>query len=269
MKRMRPRKRWGQNFLKDRGFIQRIIEAPQTGQPRLVIEIGPGKGAITDGLIKQSDHYIGIEIDPMLAEKLLERYGDRNDFQLLQDDILDVNIADLILQYPNLKPVVIGNIPYNITSPILFKLFDNADIIEEAIIMMQKEVGQRLHAKPATKDYGLLAINGQLFSDVEYLFTVPAGCFYPKPKVDSAVLRFIFKKGIRDTFSDFGLFRKLIRHCFQQRRKMLRKSLSGLLAPDLIGKLDIDLTLRPERLSIDDWRELSESVYRLQQEQGA
>ncbi len=256
-----PKKRLGQNFLTDKNIARKIINAIDVPVPRLIIEIGPGQGALTDLLLDSGDQYLGIEIDPGLAEILQKRFSTASNFMLLKKDFLDVDISKITNQFSGKNVVVIGNIPYNITSPILFKLFDNADILTQSILMMQKEVGQRLSASPSTKAYGLLAINSQLFAEVRPLFTVPAKLFFPKPKVDSVVVKLDFKKNVREAFADFELFRKVLRHCFQHRRKMLRKTLSMLFSPTLLTKLGADLTRRPEQLSISEWRELTNSIY--------
>lgn len=263
----RPKKKWGQNFLKDKNIARKIVAASGATANGLVIEIGPGPGALTDLLLDTGAHYLGVEIDSQLAEGLRERFSDNPRFSLLEADFLETDLSAIIQQHPGKNPLVAGNIPYNITSPILFMLFDHADELQSAVLMMQKEVGERLRARPGSKEYGLLAINGQLFADVKYLFTVPAKLFFPQPRVDSAVLKFTFKKGVRDQFADFQLFRKILRHCFQHRRKMLRKSLSMLFSSMLLSKLSVNLTRRPESLSIPEWRELAESIHGfLQQE---
>ena len=267
MSGIRPKRRWGQNFLNDANISRKIVAAAlDAPAPRLVIEIGPGQGALTGMLLASGDPYLGIEVDPQLADLLTVRFAGEPQFNLLQEDVLNVDLTRAA--NPQKSTVLAGNIPYNITTPILFHLFDAADHIFHAVLMMQKEVGDRLVAQPNSKAYGLLAINSQLFADVERLFTVPASVFSPRPKVDSVVIRLRFKKGVRDQFSDFDLFRKVIRNCFQQRRKMLRKSLSILFPSTLLHKLDANLTLRPEQLTIPQWIDLTEAIYRhLKEEQ--
>lgn len=263
----RPKKKWGQNFLKDKNIARKIVAASGANAGGLVIEIGPGQGVLTDLLMDSGAEYLGVEIDPHLAKELRERFSDNPRFSLLEDDFLETDLSGIIQQYPGKTPLVVGNIPYNITSPILFKLFDHADELQAAVLMMQKEVGERLRAHPGSKEYGLLAINGQLFAEVKYLFTVPAKLFFPQPQVDSALLKFTFKRGVREQFADFQLFRKILRHCFQHRRKMLRKSLSMLFSSLQLSKLSVNLTRRPESLSIPEWTELAESIHHLLQQE--
>ena len=262
MMQNRPKKKWGQNFLKDKNIARKIVRAAQATPENLIIEIGPGRGALTDLLLDCGAPYLGIEIDPRWATELRERFSAHPNFTLMEQDFLETGLAEVFQRYPGKKPLIIGNIPYNITSPILFKLFDHADDLQTAILMTQKEVGERLKAPPATKDYGLLAINGQLFAEINYLFTVPARLFFPQPKVDSAVIKFRFKKSVQTQFRDFPLFKDVLRHCFQHRRKMLRKSLSMLFPSLQLSKLSVNLTRRPESLSIPEWVELAESIHR-------
>lgn len=260
MARTGPKKKWGQNFLSDPNIARKIVAAAgEISGP--VIEIGPGQGALTGLLLAAEQPYVGVEIDPALAESLRERYGHLPHFRLIEGDFLDLDLAALAGEHP-LAPVVMGNIPYNITSPILFRLFDHADLLDRAVLMMQKEVAERLRAPVGTKAYGLLAINAQLFAEVDYRFTVPPHLFFPAPKVSSAVLQLRFRKGVPGQFSDFPFFRKILRHCFQHRRKMLRKSLSMLFSAALLSTLNADLTRRPEQLSIPEWQQLSESIHR-------
>jgi 16S rRNA (adenine1518-N6/adenine1519-N6)-dimethyltransferase len=263
----RPKKKWGQNFLKDKNIARKIVAASDANADGLVIEIGPGQGVLTELLLASGAQYLGVEIDPYLVNELRERFSEYPKFSLLEEDFLETDLSDIIQRYPGKNPLVVGNIPYNITSPILFKLFDHADVLHSAVLTMQKEVGERLRAHPGSKEYGLLAINGQLFADVKYLFTVPAKLFFPQPQVDSAVLKFTFKKGVYKQFVDFQLFRKILRHCFQHRRKMLRKSLSMLFSSLLLSTLSVNLTRRPESLSIPEWTELAESIHRLLQQE--
>ncbi len=257
-----PKKRWGQHFLTDKNIARNIVAAAvEVLPPRLIVEIGPGAGVLTELLIPEAIQYIGVEIDPVLAGRLRERFASLPNVRIMEADFLEIDLAKLVKPFPGLHTVVVGNIPYNITSPILFKLFENADRIDEAVLMMQKEVAQRLVAQPGSKDYGLLAINSQLFSQVKYLFTVAAHLFYPPPKVESAVVRMKLKRNVPQQFSDFELFRQITRHCFRHRRKMLRKSLSMLFSPELVRTLGADLTQRPEELSIEDWKKLSEMIH--------
>lgn len=256
-----PKKRWGQNFLQDKNIARKIVAALEAKPSTPVIEIGPGPGALTGFLLQTGAPYCGVEIDSRLAGVLRQRFSGYPNFTLAEADFLQWDLAAALRERPQTPPRLVGNIPYNITSPILFKLFDHADDLETAVLMVQKEVAERLIARPAGKEYGLLAVNGQLFAEITLLFRVPASRFFPRPKVDSAVIKLDFKKEVKAQFPDFQLFKTVLRHCFQHRRKMLRKSLSMLFPAAFVTTLDFDLTRRPEQLSIPEWKTLTELIH--------
>jgi len=262
-----PKKRWGQNFLRDANIGRKIASALQTPPPRLVLEIGPGQGMLTRFLLETTQRYIGVEIDPGLARALQSQFGGRPEVQIIQQDILTLPLRHILGLEPGLHRAVIGNIPFNITSPIIFKLLDLADILNEAVLMVQNEVAERIVSAPSTKDYGLLAIHCQLCARVEKLFRVPARLFHPVPGVDSAVIRFTFLENGRNRVRDFPLFQQMLRSSFQQRRKMLRNSLTGLLSRAHLTKLTVDLSRRPEELSLSEWIALANHLARLQNEE--
>lgn len=263
MQKTYPKKRFGQNFLKDKNIAWKIVKAIDAKKPIFIIEIGPGRGVLTEFVLEDVEKYIGVEIDPLLIEFLQSRFSGNEKFSVIQQDFLEFDLKEIFKKFPGHSKIILGNIPYNITSPILFKLFDQADILDQAVLMVQKEVGNRIRAKEGNKDYGLLAIFSQLFADVDYLFNVPAKLFYPKPKVDSAIIRFRFHKKVKEGFEDFELFRKIVRTCFQHRRKMLRNSLSQLFSEDVLSKLNLSLSQRPEQLSIQEWRDLFRLIYQI------
>lgn len=263
MQKIFPKKRLGQNFLTDKNIAQKIVRAIDAPKAIFLIEIGPGRGILTEFILKNVDKYLGIEIDSSLIELLQDRFSEHTNFSLIQQDFLEFDLEKTLKKFPNHSKIILGNIPYNITSPILFKLYDYADSLYQAVLMVQKEVGNRIRAKEGRKDYGLLSIFSQLFADVDYMFNVPAKLFYPRPKVDSAVIKFLFYKSVKDGFADFELFKKVVRTCFQHRRKMLRNSLSQLFSEDVLSKLSLSLSQRPEQLSIDQWRELFQQIYQI------
>lgn len=261
MRRTYPQKRLGQNFLKDKNVARKIVKAIDAPRPRLIIEIGPGTGVLTEFALQETERYLGVEIDQSLNETLQTRFSGHSNFSLVSQDFLEFDLALALSEYPDHSKVILGNIPYNITSPILFNLFDYADSLDQAVLMVQKEVGNRIRAKPGGKDYGLLSIFSQIFADVSYLFSVPAKLFFPKPKVDSAIIKFQFREEAKDGFEDFELFRRIVRTCFQHRRKMLRKSLSQLFSLDVLTKLGTSLSQRPEQLSINQWKEICQQIH--------
>lgn len=263
MQKIFPKKRFGQNFLKDKNIARKVVNAIDAPHPRLVIEIGPGGGALTGFVLNEAETYLGVEIDPSLSAILRSQFSENRNFFLVQQDFLQFDLAEALKEFPDHSKIILGNIPYNITSPILFKLFDQADSLDQAVLMVQKEVGNRIRAKEGSKDYGLLSIFSQLFAEVSFLFNVPAKLFFPKPKVDSAILKFRFRKKVKDGFADFELFRRMVRTCFQHRRKMLRNSLSQLFSEDVLSKLSVPLSQRPEQLSINQWKDVFHQIHQI------
>lgn len=255
----RPLKRFSQNFLINPHYPVKIVEALQIQSGDWVIEIGPGKGALTRHIVDaQPRRFFAVEIDQQLAQLIREEFGPAVD--VIGDDFLnfDFHNPDVI---PERKYKTIGNLPYHITSPIIFKLIDNYQRIDQAVLMMQKEVAQRLTASPGNKDYGILSVISQTYSKVEYLFEVKRGNFYPVPKVDSAVLRLSFYETIQD-IDDEAFYRRLVRLVFNQRRKMLRNSLSRIFEKSIVYSLTPHyLNRRPEELTVEEFKSLVNELF--------
>lgn len=249
---IKPRKSLGQNFLTDHGIIEEIVSCLEANRDQPVVEIGPGTGALTSLLVNRYNRFRAIEIDERAVEVLKRQHAG---IDIMQMDVLD---AGWLLSLPSgERTAVIGNLPYYITSPILFLLIDNRERFSEAVIMVQKEVAERLVAKPGTKAYGILSVQLQLAASVEYKFTVPRTAFYPQPNVDSAIIRLIFDRPVPNV--DGEHLRKVIRQAFSQKRKMLRNTLS----PIMQGKnLDgWDLSRRAETLSLDEFVQLAKDLF--------
>jgi len=245
------RKKWGQNFLVDPNIVKKIY---QTINPKItdnIIEIGPGEGALTQIILPKVNDMISIEIDPLLIDKLSSSVMLKN-LKIVHEDILKTNIYDLEIDNP---ARVIGNIPYNITSQIIFWLIEQLDYWSDAFIMVQKEVAHRLVAEAGTKEYGRLTVVVGAYLDVEYCFTIPPTVFIPRPKVDSAFIRFSKKKNALIDDHKYIRFNKLVRAAFNQRRKMLKNSLSSWDISDKV-KEEIDFSRRPETLSIKEFASL-------------
>jgi 16S rRNA (adenine1518-N6/adenine1519-N6)-dimethyltransferase len=245
------RKKWGQNFLVDPNIVKKIY---QTIDPKItdnIIEIGPGEGALTQIILPKVNDMISIEIDPLLIDKLSSSVMLKN-LKIVHEDILKTNIYDLEIDNP---ARVIGNIPYNITSQIIFWLIEQLDYWSDAFIMVQKEVAHRLVAEAGTKEYGRLTVVVGAYLDVEYCFTIPPTVFIPRPKVDSAFIRFSKKKNALIDDHKYIRFNKLVRAAFNQRRKMLKNSLSSWDISDKV-KEEIDFSRRPETLSIKEFASL-------------
>jgi 16S rRNA (adenine1518-N6/adenine1519-N6)-dimethyltransferase len=256
----RPKKSLGQNFLHDANVARKIVRALDLQHADRVLEIGPGKGALTSLLLLELPRLSAIELDNELAGQLNAAFGER--LILYNDDVLDVDLRSLALDGHG-KFRIVGNIPYNITSPILFWIIDSSDVVADCTLMMQREVAQRLVAEPRTKDYGILSVFAQYYATPKLLFTVSPRSFYPVPDVISAIVSLNFEtpRGIRA--ANDSTFRALVRGTFGKRRKTLRNGLRSLDVPSaLIDTVSINLDRRPEELSVAEFvvlaNELSE-----------
>ncbi len=250
----RPLKRLGQNFLTSVHIQKKIVAALEITPADVVLEIGPGKGALSEHIIAgKPKAFYAVEVDRRWCDHLDERFAGR--IAILNEDFLELDLKRF-----GARLKIIGNIPYNITSPIFFKLVEEHAIIHSAVLMVQKEVARRLTAPPGGKDYGILSVVAQSYAAVRYLFEVRRGNFFPRPEVDSAVIRLVFHKTL-DGADNAELFRRIVRHCFNYRRKMLRNSLSRIFDKSIVYSLTaIDLNLRPEQLTVQDFKELSNEL---------
>jgi 16S rRNA (adenine1518-N6/adenine1519-N6)-dimethyltransferase len=221
-----PKKSLGQNFLWDRNIAKKIIEALKPQDDDVILEIGPGRGILTEVLMdSRISFYIGIEIDRNLVELLESKIKEKSlgNFLILNQDFLDFSIEEFE-QIRNKKIKVLGNIPYHLTSSILFKILDNREYITTCVLMLQKEVAERIVSPPASKNYGILSVLLQLFADVNHLFDVSPNCFVPKPKVESSVIKISPKRNL--FYEDkYEFLKKVVKKAFNQRRKKLLNSL--------------------------------------------
>lgn len=242
-----PRRSLGQNFLVDPNLRRRIVEEIAPRPDETILEIGPGRGALTEGLAREAGRLILVELDRALAQRLEERYGDSERVMVLQRDILDLSLADLVEDPSDLR--VVGNIPYNVTTPILFHLLARPRP-REIVLMVQKEVAERIDAEPGTGEYGALSVGVRAVASVERLLRVSPGAFRPRPRVDSTVIRIRPFSPPPLTAPEEEALRTLTRALFQWRRKQLQKILRD--HPDLrLGAADVESLLaaagaRPE-----------------------
>lgn len=253
----KPKKFLGQNFLTDVNIAKKIVSAFELGSDDIILEIGPGYGSLSKHIAGKSNKYYAVEIDRGCINSLKKTLG--NQIMIFEKDFLELDFEkDLGLFTKKIK--IAGNIPYHITSAILFKLFDNFDKIDFAVLMMQKEVALRLVAKPETKQYGILSVQTNYFTNPELLFTVSPGAFFPKPRVNSAVVKLKFIKRI--PFENETLFRSVVRESFGKRRKTLRNSLKQLFDVNKINPegIEFDLSRRPESLSLNEFIFLSNEI---------
>ncbi|WP_439510736.1 16S rRNA (adenine(1518)-N(6)/adenine(1519)-N(6))-dimethyltransferase RsmA [Marinimicrobium koreense] len=254
----RARKRFGQNFLVDGNVIDRIVGAinPQPGE--LLVEIGPGKGALTARLADKAEHLRVIELDRDLVPWLKVQFEKHPDFELFQADALKFDFTTLMNDEQSLR--IVGNLPYNISTPLIFHLLSYAGQVKDMHFMLQKEVVKRMAAGPGEKAYGRLGIMVQYDCQVEPLFEVPPGAFDPAPKVDSAVVRLTPHARRPFTATNRKTLSQLVNVAFQQRRKTLRNALKNLVEPEQLDQLPVDASLRPEALSLEDYVRLSNAI---------
>lgn len=261
--RLRPRKSLGQNFLTDDNIARKIVRAAEIDPDDIVLEIGPGKGALTRHLLEKTEQLITVEIDKRAAgllKKKFEKESTIGKLQVLQEDFLSVDLGKISRKFG--KPIrILGNIPYYITSPILFKVIEERESVRDLTILVQLELGRRIVAKPRTKEYGILSVFCQFYGTPELLFKVPATAFSPRPKVVSVLLRLDFTRRPVYKVVDEKLFVGVVRATFGKRRKTLRNGLKYL---ELEGfdpaDLDFDLNHRPEELSVEDFVHLSNLI---------
>jgi 16S rRNA (adenine1518-N6/adenine1519-N6)-dimethyltransferase len=250
---LRPRKRWGQHFLCDPPVARRIVETAELGRRSVALEIGPGLGALTDELAARVGRLYLVEVDPALANRLAARFAGEPRVQVVAGDVLSMPLEDVVSE-----PVVtvVANLPYNIAMPILFRLLDARARFPRAVLMLQREMAQRLAAASGTAAYGVVSVLVQAFADVRIAFGVSRRSFLPRPDVDSAVVDVRWSAAARANIGDVALFRAVVRAAFGQRRKMLRNALAALAterAVDLAAAFattDIAPTARAETLDL-------------------
>jgi len=263
--RHRPRRRFAQHFLVDRGTIGSIVDLVRPAEGEIVVEIGPGKGALTDALMARLQRLVAVEIDRDLAAMLRERHSAEG-LHLIEGDALKVDLRQVLRDEDGERLLVVGNLPYNITAPLLFHCLDYADCIDRAVVMVQREVARRLVAGPGSKDYGLLTVLVAMRAETDLRLQVDRRSFRPVPAVDSAVVELRFAAVPRFAVGDMVRFDRLVRRAFGQRRKMLRNSLLGFNPQggkdwlvELGRRAEIELTRRPEELSIEEFVRLSDA----------
>ncbi|ASQ44649.1 16S rRNA (adenine(1518)-N(6)/adenine(1519)-N(6))-dimethyltransferase RsmA [Legionella clemsonensis] len=243
-----PRKRFGQNFLQDKTIIHKILSALNLQEKDKVVEIGPGLGALTEPLLRQLNHVIAIEIDTDLQTHLQSMPAAVNKLHLIAGDALTVDYSQWGEQVR-----IIGNLPYNISTPLLLHLLDYAPFIDDMHFMLQKEVVLRMCAKPGTKAYGRLSVMLQYRCEVDYLFDVPPEAFYPRPKVDSAIVRLTPYRVSPYPEVELTVLESLVAQAFSMRRKTLANNLKSVLSAAQLTELGIDPVSRPEQIRIDEF----------------
>ena len=256
----RPRKRFGQNFLTDEGVIDRIARAIAPSAEDHIVEIGPGQGALTETLAPTGCQLDVIELDRDLVAGLLAAFSIYDGFKLHSADALKFNFGALARDGEQLR--VVGNLPYNISTPLIFKLLENAALIRDMHFMLQLEVVERLAAKPGSKAWGRLGIMAQYHCKVEHLFDVPPDAFYPPPKVQSAIVRLQPWAESPWPACNEKQLRKVVASSFAQRRKTLRNNLKGLASAEQLEQLGLDPGARAETLTLDNFIAIANLVDR-------
>ena len=254
------KKKYGQNFLRDETILDRIINESDILEDSLVIEIGPGDGALTNRLITKAKQVLAYEIDLDLKETLERRFNNKN-VDFIFEDFLTRNIKDDIEKYNYKNIYVIANIPYYITTPIIEKLIDSKIDIKKIILMVQKEVGDRFSAKPGSRDYSSITVYLNYYYEIKKLFTVPRNCFYPVPNVDSAIIS--FEKKDSHLIEDEDKFFRFVKDSFRFKRKNLKNNLSNYdlkKVEEILNKHGMDLTVRAESISLDIFEEIYKNL---------
>lgn len=256
---LKARKSWGQNFLTNKSLVAKLIAAAQLTGKETVLEIGPGLGVMTEPLLDSSARVVAVEIDPLLCQFLTSRFSQRENFQLVQGDALTQDFS-LLISGPY---IVVANLPYYITSPLLVKLVEAPQPPERAVILVQWEVARRLTALPGTPDYGALSILIQYHCRAEILFKIGPGNFYPPPQVDSAAVRLQWRPSPFQPRNEDFMFR-LVKIAFSQRRKMLKGLLASALnlskdeAGKVLAQIGLSEEIRGEKLSLQDFVALAD-----------
>jgi 16S rRNA (adenine1518-N6/adenine1519-N6)-dimethyltransferase len=255
----RARKRFGQNFLRDAGVIHSIADAIHPLENQHIVEIGPGQGALTESMVASGCQLDVIELDRDLVPGLLAAFSIYPRFRLHSEDALKFDFTALINNSERLR--VVGNLPYNISTPLIFKLLENAAIIEDMHFMLQLEVVQRLAAAPGNKAWGRLGIMAQYHCEVEHLFDVPPEAFDPPPKVQSAIVRLTPRQTSPWPAVDEAILRRTVQSAFAQRRKTLRNNLKGLIDSAALETLGIDPGARAETLELSQFIEIANAIH--------
>ncbi len=254
-----PRKRFGQNFLRDDAVINAIVRAIAPHENEHLVEIGPGEGALTQSLVASNCQLDAIELDRDLYTHLLAAFSIHPGFKLHSADALKfdygalIHGTDLAVKGTTQKLRIVGNLPYNISTPLIFKLLDNAHIIADMHFMLQREVVERLAASPGCKDWGRLGIMTQYQCAVTYLFDVPPEAFFPPPKVQSAIVRLVPHTENPHPPCELESLRTVVRSAFAQRRKTLRNNFKEIFNASQLVALNIDPAARAETLPIADF----------------
>jgi 16S rRNA (adenine1518-N6/adenine1519-N6)-dimethyltransferase len=256
---VKAKRRFGQNFLRDQSIVRAIVQCIRPLPSQTLVEIGPGQGALTGLLLEQAGRLAAIEIDEDLLPGLRQRLEPKG-LHLVSQDVLTVNFNQLATELQAVRLRVVGNLPYNISSPVLFHLLDYSPVIEDQTFMLQEEVVDRMVAEPGSKTYGRLSVMLQARYDMEKCLHVPPESFWPVPKVQSAVVRMTPLPSESLLIKDWQVFGRLVTQAFSSRRKMIRNTLADQLLHLDLQALGVDARQRPEELSVIQYAGLSNQL---------
>lgn len=260
---LRANKKLGQNFLINEDIIEQIIEKADVNKEDVIIEIGPGLGSLTAKLLENAQKVIAIELDSNMSKILKERFSLYDNFELIENDVLKVNLMEIVQKYDSVK--VVANLPYYITTPIIMKLLEDKLKLKSITVMVQKEVGERFCANPNSKEYGAITISINYYTTPEIIIDVPKENFEPMPEVDSCVIKLDIREVPPVSVKNEKEFFNLIKAGFSQRRKTINNSLASMgrskeEVKTVLEKLKIDSKLRAENLSIEQFADISNNI---------
>lgn len=260
---LRANKKLGQNFLINEDIIEQIIEKADVNKEDVIIEIGPGLGSLTAKLLENAQKVIAIELDSNMSKILKERFSLYDNFELIENDVLKVNLMEIVQKYDSVK--VVANLPYYITTPIIMKLLEDKLKLKSITVMVQKEVGERFCANPDSKEYGAITVSINYYTIPEIIIDVPKENFEPMPEVDSCVIKLDIREMPPVSVKNEKEFFNLIKAGFSQRRKTINNSLASMgrskeEVKTVLEKLKIDSKLRAENLSIEQFADISNNI---------
>jgi 16S rRNA (adenine1518-N6/adenine1519-N6)-dimethyltransferase len=260
-----PKKRLGQHFLADRNIIRKVIDAAQVGKDDLVLDVGPGLGEMTKILSARAKKVLAVEVDPSLAAILKQKMNAESNVEVIEEDILKLDFGRMS-QAEKQKIKVVANLPYQISTPLLFRFIEARELFTDLTLMLQKEVAERLTARPGGKEYSPLSIFVQMFSHVSICFQVKPSAFFPPPKVESTVIRILWRDRPAAALKDEAWFRKVVKGVMGYRRKTLVNALkyAGLAFPGTpesrLQQAGIDPLRRPGTLTLQEFVTLAETL---------
>lgn len=269
---IRPLKRLGQSFLVDNNITKKIVMISDIKSGDIVVEIGSGLGIMTAMIAQEAKRVIALEVDKYMVDILREELKNHPNVEIVQTDVLKYDFSSVFTESPQKTLKIIGNIPYNISSQILFRLIQFRDYISSMVLMFQKEVAERIIAPPGTKEYGIISVIVSMYTKPSLEVSVPGSCFYPKPNVDSSVLKLTVREAPLFNIKNPDFFSKVVKTAFSKRRKTLLNNLkySDLLKAskkditDILELLDIDSNRRGETLTVEEFGKLSNALLSVQ-----